>query len=304
MRECIEEGTLQAYLDHELSPEAAESVMRHIAACALCAGALSEAASELSLFATAFEAEAALEVPTARLRERIDAAITEAQPAARIFESSERGGFKAWLSSFVASLKTSPQHALGFASLIAVIAFGAIFVMIQSNRSDDSLALDGFNSILIVKGPLGSAQTDDGTTQVSPLVPPSTSTPVRKPKPDKKDLTKNRNSAQPQVATVAESRTAPRAPDYLPGETEYLKAIDSLTTEIEASGEANMQPSLLVEYKRNLAVVDQAIDSTRRAARRNPRDTDAAEFLYTSYQSKLDLLSTVAEQVRPTIAAR
>jgi hypothetical protein len=90
----------------------------------------------------------------------------------------------------------------------------------------------------------------------------------------------------------------------LPGESDYLKAIDSLSTEIEASGEANMQPSLLAEYKRNLAVVDQAIDSTRRAARRNPRDTDAAEFLYTSYQSKLDLLSTVAEQVRPTIAAR
>ena len=296
MRECIEEGTLQAYLDDELSPESAESVAMHIAACAACAGALSEAASEISLFTHAFEAEAALDVPTLRLRERIEAAIAETQPAIRILEGREPSGLKAWLSSFIGSLKTSPQHALGFASLVAVIAFGAIFVAIQSNRSDDSLALDGFESILIVKGPLGSEQTNDGTTQVNPLVTPSA--PInRKPQPEKKDLTRNRNSAQPAVATVAEAQP-------LPGETDYLKAINSLATEIEASGEANMQPSLLAEYKRNLAVVDQAIDSTRRAARRNPRDTDAAEFLYTSYQSKLDLLSTVAEQVRPTIAAK
>jgi hypothetical protein len=65
-----------------------------------------------------------------------------------------------------------------------------------------------------------------------------------------------------------------------------------------------MKPSLRAEYERNLAIVDQAIDSTRRAARRNPNDPDASEFLYSSYQSKLDLLSAVAEQVRPTVATR
>lgn len=297
MRECIEEGILQAYLDNELSPETAKSVAKHVAACATCAGVLSEATSEMSLFATAFEAETTLDVPTVRLRERIDAAIAEAQPAIEIFEGRERNGLTAWLSSFIGSLKTSPQHALGFASLIAVIAFAAVFATIYSRRSNDSLAfVEDFKSTLIAKGPLGSEKTNDGTTQVNPLVTPS-SPAVRKPKSEKKVLTRTRNSGQPQVATLAEAKP-------LPGETDFLKAIDSLTTEIEAGGETNMQPSLLAEYKRNLAVVDHAIDSTRRAARRNPADTDAAEFLYTSYQSKLDLLSTVAEQVRPTIASR
>lgn len=301
MRECIEEGLLQAYLDNELSPETAESVAKHISACAACAGALSEAASELSLFTTAFEAEANWEVPTVRLRERIDAAIAEAQPSAQVYDERETGGLKAWLSSFIGSLKASPQHALGFASLIAVIAFGAIFFMIQMNRSSgSSVFVEEFNSksevpVLIAKGPRPSDSMRDDTIGTEPGVTPSNSS--EKPKPDKKVLTKTRNSGQPQVASVAEAKP-------LPGETDYLKAIDSLSTEIEASGEANMQPSLLAEYKRNLAVVDQAIDSTRRAARRNPSDTDAAEFLYTSYQSKLDLLSTVAEQMRPVIAAR
>ena len=65
-----------------------------------------------------------------------------------------------------------------------------------------------------------------------------------------------------------------------------------------------MKPSLRAEYERNLAIVDQAIFSTRRTARSNPNDPDAAEFLYSSYQSKLDLLNTVAQQVRPTVATR
>jgi hypothetical protein len=90
----------------------------------------------------------------------------------------------------------------------------------------------------------------------------------------------------------------------LPGEQNYLKAIDSLTVEIEATRETAMKPSLRAEYERNLAIVDQAINSTRRTARRNPQDPDASTFLYSSYQSKLDLLSAVAEQVRPTIATR
>ncbi len=90
----------------------------------------------------------------------------------------------------------------------------------------------------------------------------------------------------------------------LPGEQNFLKAIDSLAFEIQASGETAMKPSLRAEYERNLAIVDQAIDSTRRVARRNPNDPDASEFLYSSYQSKLDLLSAVAEQVRPTVAIK
>lgn len=296
MRECIEEGILQAYLDNELSPETAESVAKHVAACASCAGTLSDAASEMSLFATAFEAETALEVPTVRLRERIDAAIAETQTPVEIFDGRERNGLTAWLSSFIGSLKTSPQHALGFASLIALITFAAIFAAIQSNRPDNRTASVEDFSVLIAKGPLPSDSTKDDSSPVGLTASPSTSNNPKR-KSEKKVMTRSQKSNETRGAIVAEAKP-------LPGETDYLKAIDSLTTEIEAGGEANMQPSLLAEYKRNLAVVDQAIDSTRRAARRNPADMDAAEFLYTSYQSKLDLLSTVAEQVRPTIASR
>ena len=90
----------------------------------------------------------------------------------------------------------------------------------------------------------------------------------------------------------------------LPGERSYLTAIASLTTTLETSEGGSLKPSLRAEYERNLAVVDQAIEATRRAARSDPRDEDAATFLLAAYQSKVDLLNTVADQARFSASAR
>jgi hypothetical protein len=59
-----------------------------------------------------------------------------------------------------------------------------------------------------------------------------------------------------------------------------------------------MTPTLRAEYERNLAVVNQAIMSSRVAARRNPQDTDAKEFLRAAYQNKVELLSAIADQTQ------
>jgi len=56
-----------------------------------------------------------------------------------------------------------------------------------------------------------------------------------------------------------------------------------------------MRPSLQAEYERNLALVDRAIATTRSAAKRNPNDPDAADFMFSAYQSKVDLLNTIAD---------
>lgn len=304
MRECVEEGILQAYVDDELSPETAEAVAAHISACASCAEAVSEAASETMMFASAFDAEMALDVPTVSLRERLDAAIAEMNPPARIFEQQPSSSATGWLASFARLFNVSPQRAFGFASLIAVIAFAAIFAVVRLNRSKTDSDLPAL---------VASEGRQTKTTS------PAASSPSPTPAPDGKENTPpDKDQRKPPV-----KRTAPKqqsdpnlvpapselpkdelAAKPLPGEQNYLKAIDSLAVEIEASGELAMKPSLRAEYERNLAIVDRAIDSTRRVARRNPGDPDASEFLYSSYQSKLDLLSAVAEQVRPTVASR
>jgi hypothetical protein len=56
-----------------------------------------------------------------------------------------------------------------------------------------------------------------------------------------------------------------------------------------------MRPSLQVEYERNLAVVDRAIAATRSAAKKNPNDPDTTDFMFAAYQSKVDLLNTIAD---------
>src|SRR6185436_7299776 len=80
----------------------------------------------------------------------------------------------------------------------------------------------------------------------------------------------------------------------IPGERSYLQTIAKLDTTIK-EGKSDMRPALQVEYERNLAVVDRAIAATRNAAKKNPGDPDAAEFMFAAYQSKVDLLNTIAD---------
>ena len=308
MRECIEEGILQSYVDDELSPAMAASVAEHLSACASCAEAATLAADETAMFSTAFDAERSLEVPTLRLRERLDEAIAELNRPAQL--TSRRPGLNIGgrLAAFAGLFKISPQRALGFASLIALVAFAAIFAVLRLNQTGQS---DGSPSAVVADNnqvrPAATpniaptpaptpADTENGTVPVNGG-PGGKNTQPRNSKPKKQ--------VKPSLVPAPEELPKDElAVKPLPGEENYMKAIDSLATEIAAGGETALKPSLRAEYERNLAIVDQAIVQTRRAARRNPQDADAAEFLFSSYESKLQLLNAVAEQVRPTIATR
>jgi hypothetical protein len=81
----------------------------------------------------------------------------------------------------------------------------------------------------------------------------------------------------------------------LPGERSYLKTIAALDSTIKANGNKPMRPALQAEYERNLALVDRALAAARSAAKKNPNDPETVEFVYSAYQSKVDLLNTVAD---------
>jgi hypothetical protein len=95
---------------------------------------------------------------------------------------------------------------------------------------------------------------------------------------------------------IAKTNPAPRPEPVklFPGERSYLQTIARLDSTINANKKA-MRPSLQVEYERNLAVVDRAIAATRSAAKKNPNDPDTADFMFAAYQSKVDLLNTIAD---------
>lgn len=305
MKECLEEGIIQAYVDGELSPPEAERVAKHAGACAACAATLAEAESELTLLSAAFEPELNLPVPSERLRERLDAAIGELRAESVAPRKASSWNLKGWLAALVPSFNFAPRHAAGFASLLAVVAFAAIFAIVALRRDENQSPLA--NAVDVPQVEIADAAAASEVTPPTPDV----EQPIKKEAVSKPALVKARRTvvpARPNKRIVESVAGVPKQPvvesQPLPGEVSYLKTIASLASIIETNGENAIKPSLRADYERNLALVDQAINATRRSARRNPKDPNAAEFLYSSYQSKIDLLSTVAEQGQLVAVAR
>jgi|SRR5215213_7669051 len=310
MRECLEEDVLQAYFDGELSSELMERTATHIAACAQCAEAAREIEHESMLLAEAFAPEMALSVPTGRLRLRLDAAIAELEAEQKGMALKPGGSsFRSWLhTTFVVPFQSfAPQHAVGFASLIAVAALGLImaFVVLRPAPVALSVAQDvktpDLKSFEIKAGRVNNAgnqaatpaKVDNniatGTTGAGR--PNSVNAGPRRPN----DKVTPQTHASPVDPTASEAMASVK---LLPGERNYLKVIASLETAIKAGGDNALRPTLRAEYERNLQVVDEAIAQTRVVAQSNPNDKDAAEFLLSAYQSKVDLMNTMAEQAQ------
>ena len=310
MRECLEEDVLQAYFDGELSSEMMERTATHIAACERCAEAAREIETESLLLAEAFAPEMALGVPTGRLRLRLDAAIAELEAEQRNTAFERRGSsLRSWLRDALAAPFSSfaPQHAVGFASLIAVAALGLVlaFVVLRPQPSvlnvAQSVKTPDLQSVEVAPGRASEAvnreatpakASNNGASVVAVAARASSANAVPK-RPAERVM------PQPQAIPVdSRASEAMASVKLLPGERNYLKVIASLETAIKAGGDNALRPTLRAEYERNLQVVDEAIAQTRVVAQRNPNDKDAADFLLSAYQSKVDLMNTMAEQAQ------
>jgi hypothetical protein len=318
-RKCLDEGTLQGYMDGELSPAASREAETHLAQCTVCTEALNEAAGELALFSTAFAPDPSVSVPTEALQRRLDAAIGELRAAPEAGGALDRSGWnlKSWLGALLAPLAFTPQRAAAFASLVAVVAFAVIFMTIRPQRSDVQEG-GGRQVAAVPQAPPSGPTTDDGGGQEKPSVaatghipPRADSTPhsLVKVKGDRK---RSAHIVKPtsEGANTTAATTAATSPEdeikqrSVPGEEHYQQAIASLSRAIEGGGDGALGPTLRADYERNLAVVDKAITETRRAALRNPQDAGASAFLFSAYQSKIDLLTAVADQAQSSTLGR
>jgi hypothetical protein len=282
MTRCLDEATLQTYFDGELSGEMMESATLHLGSCSTCAAAAREIEEEINLMMTALAPEFDAGVPTERLRERIDAAVLDARVGAA--SAPERTGVGAFISSLL-SFGTGTK--LGYASLAVVLAFAAIFgyVKLKTTPSQTQVAKtqpvkNADEQVAVVPPKVDAVQAQGPVAGIkSGRNPELASRPVK-----------------PTNRTNQSSAAAPASEPVklLPGERSYLQAIARLDSTINAN-KKSMRPSLQVEYERNLAVVDRAIAATRTAAKSNPNDPDAADFMFAAYQSKVDLLNTIAD---------
>lgn len=288
MRDCVEEGILQGYFDGELSGEMMESVASHLASCLVCAQAARELEGESLLLSQALEPEFALSVPTEHLRARIDAAIAGKRIVSPVRAAGAPPAAGGWWQSLAELFTLSPQRALGYAGLAVVLVFAAIFGLVQYRRAaiSNPTAVAGKKQ---TPAPVPTTSPDNAPGPVALVSPP--------PKRENPTARFVPAGYQPKKPTQQRSGSAndEARVKLLPGERSYLKTIAALDTSIKAESSRPMRPALQSEYKRNLAMVDRAIAATRSAAKSNPNDPDAAEFMFAAYQTKVDFLNQVAD---------
>jgi hypothetical protein len=318
METCLDEGTLQAYLDGELSPETLNGVALHLAACAPCAETARAAEQELAHFNAAFAPVLSASVPTAKLRARLDEAIAEMNAPQRTFATTPAARLRSFYDSIVASLTTfTPRQATAFASfLFAAVVLAVIFFALMQKpdgqkttggevASNDQLSAPASSPA----APVEKRATPDDIAAV-PTSKEETrdeefNSPARQRRDERSVFVKAGLNVRPEASrtrvdggNTEVANVAAKPETLLEDEKTYISSIASLTSAIEAQSASGLTPTLRAEYERNLAVVNQAIISSRVAARRNPQDTDAKEFLRAAYQNKVELLSAVADQAQ------
>jgi anti-sigma factor RsiW len=333
METCLDEGTLQAYLDGELSPDASNTTAAHLAACDTCAAAARAAEQELALFSTAFAPALSASVPTEKLRARLDEAIAALDAQPRFAPLPARSPLRSLFDSLVASLTTfTPRQATAFASFMVAIALAVVFASMQTPdnanapkeiakvnqtpASPNAQTESGANPNAQTEnnGATGEAATVQTPVEYADAPAPqrggnraaSAKAGVNIVKAGVRVRTRTAGTRNEQgddapeaaAASPATTLAATTREPALADEKTYLSSIASLTSAIEAQRAEGMTPTLRAEYERNLAVVNQAILSSRVAVRRNPQDTDAKEFLRAAYQNKVELLSAVADQTQ------
>ena len=281
MTRCLDEAKLQSYFDGELSIEMMESVTSHLAACVTCAAAAREVEQESALLMEALSADFDVSVPTERLRERVDLAVLGERVAVAqtTQESGSLAGFFSGLLNF------GSQRTLGYASLAVVLAFASIMGVVMMKNSDEPA------SVASTQPATPKVEENTGKTNNPQSLQASSNDSKQI-----KAITPKPSQVAPQTAKNAPAKLLPKtAPvKLIPGERSYLQTIARLDSSIN-SNKQEMRPSLRAEYERNLAVVDRAIAATRTAVKSNPNDTDAADFMFAAYQSKVDLLNTIAD---------
>lgn len=287
MTRCLDEAKLQGYFDGELSIEMMESVTSHLAVCVTCAAAAREVEQESAFLMEALSADFDVSVPTERLRERIDLAVLGERVAVAPAPQESTG----WAGFFSVLLNFGAHRTLGYASLAVVLAFATIMGVVMMKSSDQSAQIAATDnpaspkSETIAKAPTPTVIEDQSNKL--PENPQATQLSSRN-----SQRTKAVTPKPTQIPSDVAKKTAPVK--LIPGERSYLQTIARLDTTIK-SNKQEMRPSLRAEYERNLAVVDRAIAATRTAAKSNPSDPDAADFMFAAYQSKVDLLNTIAD---------
>jgi len=294
---CLDEGTIQAFLDGELSDAQFDSATEHLASCDSCVYILSEAEKESAFTFSALDGEMNALVPTQRLWSKINDSLTE---------EKRKDSFWFNFTSFISNL--SRPSIAAFASLTIVAGlFAALFISRPIPSSDEVVVNQpNLKTIEIAKPETPSTQKNDSAPTFvetspsvnSPSVPTVTKANLRSNNNEKIASTKaiyinsKVDSSENQRPKIKDQRSDA----YLPGEETYLRTIANLSDSVNSQKDSVMKPSTRFAYEKDLAVINDAIDKMKTEVKKNPKNEAAKDILFASYQNKINLLNTVQER--------
>lgn len=292
---CFDEGTIQAFLDGELASEMLEQVARHVALCDDCAMLLAESEEESAFAFAALEDEFNSLVPTERIRTNLYQAISEIEkPKVSFWEKITNLRF----------VFSSPSLT-AFAGLLIVAGLFAIVWQFNSrnNVSITEMAQAPVINRVQPENPVVAPvrETTDDTTAPARIQTISEKAAFNRQKAVNTDYRPKYQNAKYTVESTrpAAERTATvnAAPaELVAGEKTYIKTIDTLSKTVDANKGVIMSASARVAYEKDMAMVNDAIAKMKTEVRKNPKNEVAKEVLRNSYQNKIDLMNSVAEQ--------
>ena len=279
---CFDEGTMQAFLDGELSSDILENVARHVGICDDCALMLEKSEEESAFAFAALDNEFNTLVPTERIRTNLYQAISE-------IERPKTSIWKKFLN--FGTLLSNPSMA-AFAGLAMVAAIFVTFWSLKdANNEFAEKAIPVQTQTKSAVPILASANQNENLPSIDSKVLPaavqSTFDKVVYRAPKVVNPTERTKTGDKKVKPLLEA---------ISGEETYVKTIASLTETVNLQKDQVLRPSARVAFEKDMAIADNAIDRMKQEVKKNPKNEAAKQVLKNSYQNKIDLLNSVTEK--------
>jgi hypothetical protein len=296
MEKCYDEAVLQAFLDNELEQSLSQKVARHLVDCDPCAILLAEVEEETAFAFAALEQEFNTLVPTQRLWTKINESIETQSRQRTVWQR---------LLTLVSGISFSNPQVVAFGSLLLIVGVVSTLIVIKSD--------DAPGGMVAQKSP---AQTvppvQIARNEPTPIVaPPSSAPPVENDRAIDAEPKFKAPAPQYQIERAAyvepsrkpstptaktSSGVKPAAPQYLDGEENFVSTISQLEKTVESKKDVVLNPSARFAYEKDLALVDDTIKKMQKEVKKNPKNADAKQILFVSYQNKIELLNSVTQR--------
>jgi hypothetical protein len=294
--ECLQ--VIEDYFDGELEERAATHVRRHLTDCEACARALEALADEHNLYVLyTREVEVAPALWTA-----VAARIREEGAARR---APLLGRWRQRLAELFGTPRLSP--ALTFALLIlAVGATAGLMKFMQSRTAQTEPVAQQRPSIPAPSMPKAGGGGADSRGAETESDKEGYDVETDKGQSARRGDGESEYKAPPILKTAdvwadrravvrPEGLTGKDSPDQLVREAEqkYMAAIAMLSRDAKRR-RTQLEPDMRVRFDQTLAAVDRTISETRRAARRQPDDPVAVQYMLAAYAKKVEVLKEMA----------